>query len=344
MLGNQFRVAAAAMLVGGVVGSATMAEPEIELKFTNLFSATHKQWLQAGEQMAKIVAEKTDGRVVVTHFPAGQLGKESTSTIGRGIADMGILAPSYEPSKLPLSAVAELPGVSIDPCADTARLWHLVQEGGIIYEAELKPLGLHPLFVSVAPQYSIITSSKRVGSLAELAGLKLRANGAAMSRSARMLGAVPILVTASEIYDSLTRGTIDGAYLSIEAVRPLGLDSTLRYAVDGAKVGFGTAVTLFVINEKTWQELDQPTREIIADAGMQAQSHFCQWLTNEVQNEAKALTETGKFEIVDLPPEELARWQEALVEVAEGWAEELTAQGRPGHEVLQAYRNAPMGD
>ncbi len=322
-----------------LAASHAFAAGEKTFKFAHVFPATHKQWTEGGAYWAKLIGEASGGKLKVQQYPAGQLGKESTTLIGSGLADAGLVAPSYEPDKLPLSAVAELPGVTSSACEGSAKMWELVKEGGLIDEAELKPLGLHALYAQVAPQYAIVTTKKKIAALADIKNLKLRANGAAMDKTARALGAVPITVTGSEFFDALSRGTIDGGFWSIEAIRPWGVEKVLDYALSGARTG--TAVTIHVMNRRVWDRLDAETKQIVTKAAMETQKHFCSWLDQQVVSEAKILGETSNLKVTQLTPEEHQRWDDLLASVATSWAKDLDSTGRPGTKILEAFRKAP---
>jgi TRAP-type C4-dicarboxylate transport system substrate-binding protein len=339
MVSKLTRVVLLSALSAFMAAPSPAAESQLTLKFAHVFPATHKQWVQGGEYFGNLLDEASGGRIKLQQYPAGQLGKESTSIIGSGLAETGIIAPSYEPDKLPLSSVAELPGISGSACEGSAKLWDLVKDGGIVDKAELAPLGLHALYAEAAPQYSLLTTKREVTRLEDMKGLKIRANGAAMDKTARILGAVPVSVTASEFFDALTRGTVDGGFWSLESIRPWGLQKLVNYAFDGVKMG--TAVTIHVMNKKVWEDLDHATKVMITKAAMETQQHFCSWYDAQVLSEAKALSESGDVKIDRPSPDDSRRWDRVLASVAESWATELDSSGRPGSEVLKAFRQAP---
>ena len=122
--------------------------------------------------------EASGGKIKFEVYHAGQLGKESTSVVTTGLAEFGLLVPSYEAAKLPLTSVSELPGLHTTSCEGSAKLWNISKEGGALFEAEYKKLGVRPIYAVVLAPYQIMTSKKKVTNLAELSGLKIRALGA----------------------------------------------------------------------------------------------------------------------------------------------------------------------
>nr|WP_279578049.1 acyl-CoA dehydrogenase family protein [Paracoccus versutus] len=96
-------------------------------------------------------------------------------------------------------------------CEAMARFWDLAQEGGLLNEQEYKPQGIHVLFVSSLRPYTVMTTGKQVAGLGDVAGLKLRANGAAMDKAVRALGGVPVRVPSPETYGGAGLGISEAA-------------------------------------------------------------------------------------------------------------------------------------
>ncbi|MCB1396660.1 MAG: TRAP transporter substrate-binding protein DctP [Rhodobacteraceae bacterium] len=330
----------AATAATGLLTGTAMAQ-DVTIRVAHVFPATHWLWAQAGEIFANQVTERTNGRIAFEIYPAGQLGRETATAIQNGVADAGVVVPSYEAAVVPLTSVLELPGLHSTACEATARNWTIASEGGALYENEYAPLGLRPLYVNVLTPYQLMTNTAQVTNLDQVAGLKLRANGAAMSRTARAIGAVAVTVTSSETYDSLARGTIDGAFWPIGSTYEVGLENVLNYTIRGTQLGGGA--TFFAISEELWESLSAEDQQIMMDAGMAAQQHLCHYLDDlDASVEARMLSE-GTLTITELSPEEQARWSVAVASVADEWVAEMESTGRPGAAVLEAYRTATPG-
>lgn len=278
----------------------------------------------------------------VTPFPAAQLGKDLIGSITSGVADMGMVVVAYQPDKLPLASVAELPGTYNNSCEAAGKLWAIVQPGGPLYEKEFQPLGLRPLFASVLPNYKILTTSKPVRTVEDLAGLKLRANGAAMGAAARAMGAIPIQVQVQDMYDALNRGTIDGALFPYHAGPPYDLDQLFKYGIEGPALG-STAVVIS-ISEKKWETLSDAAKAALETAAMEVQPYFCQWMEDDETSALNGMIEKNGFQRVTITEAEMGPFQERLITVPNEWAERVDAQKMPGTEILKAFREAePVG-
>lgn len=329
-------VALSVCLVG-----ATQAQ-EQTLRVTQVFAATHWHWTEGMKTFTEAVTEKTGGNIDFEVYHAGQIGKESTTLVTSGLADIGLLVPSYESDKLPLTTVAELPGLHTNACEGTRKFWEVAQEGGALYEAEFKPLGVRPLYVILLPPYQLMTGRQEVTTLEDLSGLKIRANGAAMDKTVRDLGATPVRVTSNELYDSLSRGTVDGSFWIIGSTKLVGLENVLSYTVQGPMLGAGA--TFLAISDRAWDRLDEPTQQAMMEAGQETMDHLCNYLDNEDVRITQELVDEGKLTVTTLPPEELDRWNSAVANVGREWADEMDSTRRPGSALLEAYTAAGTGN
>lgn len=328
------------LLTASVVLSAFAAPAlaeEMTLRFTNVFADTHFTNEEGVKPFMEAVEEATGGKIKFELFPGAQLGKHAAEIVGQGLADGGLVVPSYEPDKLPLTSVAELPAMHATACEGSRKVWEMLQEGGVIYEAEYKPLGLYPIFAYNLQPYEVHTTKKKVEKLEDIAGLKLRANGSAQDKTIRALGGVPVRVTGPELYDSLNRGTVDGGMWLAFASKPYSLDGVLMYGVKGTALGAG-GVNVLALSQEVWSGLDAETQNIMKEAGKTAAERVCKWLDDGDAESTQDLVDTADFEVTYLSDEELARWNEAVASVSTDWAAEMDASGRPGTEILQAFQ------
>lgn len=333
----------AAMIAGlGLAAGAAHAQDPISLKFSNLWPEGHFLWTEGGKYFADALARETEGKVTVEGFHASQLGKDQLSLLSSNIAQMATVAVPYAAEKMPLSGVSELPGIFTSSCEGTMKAWALAQEGGLLAKNELDALGLHVLFIGLPPPYKVMTTGKKVASLEDLAGLKLRTVGGAQADTARALGAVPVQVQAGELYDSLARGTIDGALYIWVGVPPFDLQNQIKHSVEGAPGG--AATVLYAINKKTWDEMTSEVQDAMTRAGAETQQHLCAHQDAEENPLRDTFVAENGLTVTTLTEEEAARWREAMAGVAAEWAAKMDANGRAGTEVLEAFKAAGGGN
>ncbi len=209
------KIAGAALLTVVMTGAANAQEV---VRVSAVTAEGHWSWSQGIKVFASKVEAATKGKVKFQYFAAGQLGKNTSELVSKGLAQGGLVFPSFEPDKMPLTSVAELPGMHKTACESVDLMWKLVGPGGSLNEAEYGKRGLRPIYAYNLPVYELQTSKKKISKLEDVAGQKIRANGSAQAKTVSALGGVPVAVPGPELYDSLTRGTVDGGlWLSLSS-------------------------------------------------------------------------------------------------------------------------------
>src|ERR1700679_1866613 len=157
--------------------SARADEPTITLRLADSLPVGHIIHEAVTKPFIEAVEKRTDGKVKIAHYPAEQLGKakDLLRLTQSGVVDIGYIVPSYASDKMPLTAVAELPGGFRNACQGTAAYWALTRDGNFLAEKEFAPNGIRPLITFALPTYQILLSTRKpITSLADLEGLKIR--------------------------------------------------------------------------------------------------------------------------------------------------------------------------
>lgn len=295
------------------------------------------------ENMTKMWMEEvtrlTDGKVTFEYFPAEQLGKakDLLSLTQSGVVDIGYVGASYVSDKLPLSSVGEMPEAFNTSCAGTKAFWEIAKPGGALDQAEFAPNGVRILMVMVLPPYQVFSSSREITGLDSLKGMKLRSSGGAKEIAAQSVGAIPVQMAAPEARDALSRGTLDGLLFPHSSILPYDVLPYLKYATQD--VNFGSFVVTYVIGENRWNQLDEETQRIMTEAGEAATMHGCE-VADRMDGEDKQTIADGGVTFVSLSEADQAKLEELLSSVSKQWADDLDARGRPGTDILEAFRSA----
>ena len=153
----------------------------------------------------------------------------------------------------------------------------------------------------------------------------------------KKLGAVPINIPGAELYEALSRGTVDGVLFPIPGVLGYDLTGLIKNMTTGQN--FGDVVTFHAVSLKRWNELPVDVRAAMEEAGDAATKNACAMLDRDVVGNTETLKGRG-VKINTLPADEQAKLDAMYEEVAQQWAKELDARGKPGTAVLKAFRDA----
>jgi len=317
------------------------AQGKLVLRVADSFPASGHYFSDpAAKYFMDAVNRATNGQVSFEHYPAEQLGKakDLLSLTASGVVDIGSVMPSYASEKMPLSGVAELPGGFATSCEGTLAYWELARKG-LLAQKEFAPNGIRVLFALVSVPYQVLMKQK-FESIKQLKGRKLRSTGAASDAAIRKLDAVPIRMAAPEIYESLSRGTLDGVVVSYAAAVSYNLH-TLTKAVTAGE-NFSSAVLTYSIGEARWKSLPPNVQQAMLEAGDAATRRACSMMDQATATDLEKMRAAGA-EVVRLPAAERTELKARFSSVGGEWSKDLDGRGKPGSEVLKAFNAALRG-
>lgn len=322
-------------LVGGMLPAA--AQDKITLRVGDVYPVGHyiaealiKPWMAE-------VKQKLGDKIELQYFPAEQLGKgaQMLSLTTQGVTDIGLIIPAFISEKFPRSSVAELPGSFTRACQGTTAFWSLVTTG-ILANKEYTPNGVRVLVATVLPPYQIFLR-KPIEGVKSFAGQKIYSTGGAKDLTVRKLGGVPTRMATSEVYESISRGTIDGGLMAYGTAVAYRLPGLVKSGTTGEN--FGSGAITYTISLAKWKALPENVRKVFDQVGESVTRKACETITKGVEADMAKLKEGG-VALVKLPASDRDTVDRALSGVAEEWAKDLDARNLDGTPVLAAFRNA----
>ncbi len=312
-------------------------EKKMVLRIADSFPPGHFMIRYSVKPWMEKVTKATNGLVEFQHYPSEQLGKakDLLALTLSGVTDIGYVGPSYVTEKMPLSAVVELPGSFPASCVGTKAHWSLAKDG-LLYQKELAPNGIRLLFNLCVPPYQLLTR-KKFETLKDVENLKLRTAGGAMDLTVRHLKAVPVRMPAPEIYEAVSRGTLDGGILPIAAVVAYNWGDVLKFSTIGQN--FGSFVLDYVVSEKRWKTFPPNVQKAMLEAGEEVTMSSCVNMDQDEDSHFTKLKSQG-MTMIRLSPADDNTVKAQAGEVAQDWAKSLDAKGKPGSQVLKAFREA----
>src|SRR5260221_8500 len=331
-------VVAAALLAAGT--SPAAAQEKITLRLADSLPSGHVIHELVAKPFMELVTKATNGQVTFQHFPSEQLGKakDMAQLTAMGVADLSYIVPSYSSDKFPLTAVAELPGIFDTEWQGSLAFYKISHNGGVVETREFGPNQLRPLVTIALPAYQIqLATSRDIKTAKDLEGLKVRTTGGAMDLMMRSIGGVPVRMAAPEIYESLTRGTLDGMIFSYQSSVSYEFGKMLKSGTEG--LNFGTAILTYSMGEAKFKSLPENVRKALVEAGEQTTREGCK----RFEDGEKAATEKIKsqgMKVINFGPDDKKVFDAAFKTVAEDWVKDLDKRGKPGTEVFKAFTEA----
>ena len=315
------------------------AVPAQVLLINQVAPRTHFYHSDVLEPWAEDVADVTEGRVQV-RFSTAPLGsyRRNFDMAWSGLVDLAGGNQSSNPGRFRLVMINESPylGTS-DPESISVALWrtytqHLAAAGEF---AGTEVLALH-----VSSLQQLYTTVKPVREMADLQGLKIAAPSELGADLIARLGAIPVLLTAPEIHDGLSRGIIDGVSMGPTGTSRLHLYPFLKYETPvAAGAGLSWGGFYLVANRRSWQRIDaEDRRRIRAISGEAFARRAARVFIERTVDAASELRRAGIVRITPSPDFE-RRFRAAAAFIDEAWVEHANANGIDGATVLESFRS-----
>lgn len=265
-----------------------------------------KNIIAADYQFADYVNSMSNGQIQIKIYPAGELcqSTEVLDMVRTGTVNMGVDWPNYWSGKN--TAFDLLGSNSVTFSAEDYLIWDY-QGGGIELAHELYAKYNCVWFPHyMAHMESGIRTNKPINSLDDLKGMKIRLAGLLPGEILQELGATPMTISVSELYEAVRRGVLDGAEFSNPSNdKDFHFEEITKY---WCTPGWHQTSSQHgvLINKDFWDELPNHLKQIIRTAAQA--THI--WSYCKLAYEDAAATEYFKNEgitITKLPSNDLQK-------------------------------------
>jgi tripartite ATP-independent transporter DctP family solute receptor len=233
---------------------------------TNVDEPYHQGLLE----MARIVSEKSGGRVQIAIYPSMQLGGEKAMLEGLllGAIDIVVTANGSVTNFVPGMGVLDLPFLF-----RSREHMYGVLDGDVGDELakRLEARGFHLLAFYEAGVRHIMTSDRPVNSIDDLRGLKMRTMPVpAHIASFNAYGANAVAVDYSELYGGLQTGLVDGAEAANTNYSNKKFYEVAPY---WAQLGWVMLTADLLMSDERFRSLPADVQEILEEAAIESAHH-----------------------------------------------------------------------
>lgn len=288
---------------------------------------------------AEEIAKQTEGRVVLKIHWGGVLGKEGDHVRmvgGPGIADGGFIMTTYSQWEIPLVAAMGLPFFTDDYEAAMIAGTNLYNNWDAM-QAELKKVNIKPLYFMKGLDHWV-GFSKPVTKIEDFKGKQAWCGGY-WQYLAKPLGIVNVVVDASQAYESLERGLLNGII-----GMPYHTWKVFKYseiAKNFVKWPYGgQPLNFHGINLDVWNKIDSKDKAIIENIFAGLNDVYFPILEKEEADLRIYFKENGVTEY-ELTPEEYVQIETMGKELIWGeWVKTAESKGVPGQEFMERFQAA----
>ena len=334
-LGVQLTALSAVLAIGRTPAWAA----ERTLRFGSISGETSPTYTQTLAPFARAIEHESGGRLEVALKPVGGYGAptELLPMIEKGELEMAMAVQGYYPGRFPQSSVMELPLMFEDGAVGTKALAALFKEG--LLDKDYAPFKVIALYA--VPPFGLFTTGKKIVTLRDLRGLRIRVSSPTMGLALAKLGAIPLGIPANTIGDAIAKGTVDGIAFSLDSTRGTkGAEGRFLYEQLSVVVDlrFAAPTQLVAMNRATWDAMPADLQATIEKCAAAFVTDGGRIRAEAENSAAQKFQADPRYTFVPYSRELHDEMQTALTPVYDVWQTDMAKRGLDGGRLLSRAR------
>jgi TRAP-type transport system periplasmic protein len=304
---------------------------------------TVSNWVPAGHPVATAVTKWTQdvekataGRVKFQTLPKAVATPQAHyNAIRDGLADVSFTVLGYTPGRFGLSEVSELPLMGTSAESNSVALQRIAQKYPQ-FMGEYKDVKVLALFTH-GPGI-VFNGKKPVQSLDDFKGLKFRVGGGVVNEVGKLIEANTTLKPATESYELLSTGVMDGVFLPFESISTYKIDKLIRHATVFPG-GLYNSAFLVMMNKKAYDSLPAADREALDKLSGEPFSRALGKSFDDKDKEGAQLAQASGIKVVQASPEFVKAVESRVNVLEKNWIESAKGKGLANaDQVLKEFR------
>ncbi|MFN0163430.1 MAG: TRAP transporter substrate-binding protein [Burkholderiales bacterium] len=323
------------MLALSALALVPPAQAQTVLDVNSWVPAAHPLMADMTMPYCKEIESVTQGRVVCRILPKAVSAPPQTfDSIRDGLADLAFTVHGYTPSRFVFSEVAEFPFM-----ADSAEVMSVAYQR--IYERMLTRFDEHKGVVTLAVfthgPGQIYNTKRPVTTIKDLEGMKLRVGGGMVNEVAKAIGATPVLRPATDSYEMMASGVVDGTLLPRETPVGLKLMPLIKHTTYFPG-GLYNVSFLIIANPAKWNSIPAADREAIGRISGEALARRFGRAWDAADARGQKAVIDSNIPTVTASAQFIADIRARTSGLEQAWIDRARARGGDGRAILDALR------
>ena len=251
-----------------------------------------------------------------------------------GLADVSWTVDGYTPGRFVLTRVAEFPFMG-----ETAEVNSVAYQR--IHDRHLAKAnehqGVRVLAVFAQGPTGIYTTKKAVKSADDLQGLKFRVGGGTVAELAKLLGVNAVLRPASESYELLSGGIVDGHFSGLDAISAYKLEKVIKHYTQFPGGLYNQSFTIFM-NPAAYEKLSKADKAAVDSASGERLARIMGRQWNVAEDAGRKTIKDNNVQVVDADKAFLDVVTQKSRVLEESWYQQASQKGVDGRKALADLR------
>ncbi|HEY2870598.1 MAG TPA: TRAP transporter substrate-binding protein DctP [Reyranella sp.] len=278
------------------------------------------------QEIVERVAKETNGQLLLKYHLGGALtikGTDITTAVGDNVIQIG--DDGMQQGNVPISGILRLPML----ITTTAELDKALAVMKPYIDKAYDKLGATVLTTYYFP-LQFAWSTKKLGSLDDFKGQKIRATSPEQIEFLKRFGANGLTISGAEVPSALERGVVDGV-LTAQAGGGKVWKDLLKYNFD---LGLNFFEANIAVNKEAYAKLPAPQRDVLSKAIVELAPKMTKLLFEEegqekAKRQAEGMIQTSATE---------ADYKRGAERMASYWDEWAKRNGKESQEALKKVR------
>ena len=297
---------------------------------THSLSTAQKEWCE-------LVEKNSAGKVKCNILPRAVANPPGTyDAVKNGLADVSFTVHGYTPGRFVLTQLAEFPflGDAAEPLSVAFNRVAL-KHPQFLQEHQ----GVHVLaFFTHGP--GIVFNTKRpVAKLEDLQGLKWRVGGGMVNEISKALGMNVTLKPATDSYELLSGGVMDGTLFPAESIESFKIDKIIKHASIFPGGLYNTSF-VFMMNPATYARLGPAEKKAVDDASGEVAARTFGRNWDRVDRRAHGLMQANAVQVTKADATFVSEVKARTSALEQKWVKDAEAKGlKDAAKVLAEFRS-----
>lgn len=330
MISSRFKLLAlVACALGGVAQAQTVLTVSSWVPPTHALSTAQKEWC---DQLEKAASGKIKCNILprAVSAPPGTL-----DAVKNGLADVSFTVHGYTPGRFVLTQMAEFPflGNNAEPISIA---FNKIATKYPAFGAEHQGVKVLAYFTH-GP--GIVFNTKRpITKTDDLSGLKFRIGGGMVNEISKTLGMNVTLKPATDSYELLSGGVMDGTLFPAESTESFRIDKIIRHATTFPGGLYNTSF-IAIMNQARYDKLSADEKKAVDSISSEHYARIFGRSWDKVDRRAFALMQVNGVQVTRASPAFVNEVKTKTASLEQKWVKDAEGRGlKDAAKVLAEFR------
>ncbi len=322
-------------LAAGAAFAALPASAQTVLTTSSWVPPTHALTL-AQKEWCDLVEKNSAGKVKCNQLPRAVAAPPGTfDAVKNGLADVSFTVHGYTPGRFVLTKIAEFPFLG-DSAESISVAFNRVASKYPQFGQEHQ--GIHVLTYFTHGPGIVFNTKKAVTRVEDLQGLKWRVGGGIVNDIAKVVGMNVTLKPATDSYELLSGGVMDGTLFPAESIESFKIDKILKHATVFPGGLYNTSFVL-MMNQAKYDKLSPDEKKAVDAASGEVASRIIGRQWDKADRRAHALMQANNVQVTKADAKFVADLKSRTGKLETDWVNDAQAKGlKDAAKVLAEFR------